>query len=63
MHEGDHDWLINSGEMIIYAFLLVFFSPYNQKYATSRSRSRSCDYKYKQLPHNMHYKAQTSKVQ
>ena len=43
MHEGDHDWLINSGEMIIYAFLLGFFSPYNQKYATSRSRSRSCD--------------------
>ena len=39
MHSGVHDWLINSGEMVIYVFLLGFFSPYNQKHVTSRSRS------------------------
>ena len=29
MHSGVHDWLVNSGEMVIYAFLLEFFSSYN----------------------------------
>ena len=43
MHYGVHDWLINSSEMVIYAFLLGFFSPFNQKHVTSRSRS--CDQK------------------
>ena len=38
-----HNWLVNSGEMVIYAFLLEFFSPYNQKHVTSKSRS--CDKK------------------
>ena len=33
----------------------------NQNYVTSKSRS--CDQNYKQLPHNMHYIAKTSKVQ
>jgi len=28
-----------SGEMIIYAFLLRYFSPYNQTNVTSKSRS------------------------
>ena len=35
--------IVNSGEMVIYVFLLEFFSPYNQKHMTSRSRS--CDQK------------------
>ena len=43
MHYGIHDWLLNGGEIVIYAFLLEFFSPYNQKHVTSRSRS--CDKK------------------
>ena len=43
MHYGVHDWLINSSEMVIYAFLLGFFSPYNQKHVTIRSKS--CDQK------------------
>ena len=34
MHSGVHDWLINSGEMVIYVFLLEFFNPYNQKHVT-----------------------------
>ena len=36
MHQGVHDWLVNSGEMIIYAFLNKFKSD-NQKHVTSRS--------------------------
>ena len=43
MRLGVHDWLVNSGEMVIYAFLLGFFIPYNQKNVTSNSRS--CDQK------------------
>ena len=42
MHLGVHDWLVNSGEMVIYAFLNKFKSD-NQKYVISRSRS--CDQK------------------
>ena len=57
-----HDWLINSGKMVIYVFLLGFFSPYNQKHVTLKSRL--CDKKnYKKLTHNMHYIAQTRKIQ
>ena len=37
MHWGVHDWLVNSDEMVIYAFLYkIKFD--NQRYATSRSR-------------------------
>ena len=42
MHKSVHDWLVNSGEMVIYAFLNKFKSD-NQKHVTSRSRS--CDQK------------------
>ena len=38
MHYGVHDWLVNSDEMVIYAFSLSS-SPNNQKHVTSRSRS------------------------
>ena len=38
MHYGVHDWLVNSGEMVIYAFLNKFKSN-NQRHVTSRSRS------------------------
>ena len=38
-----YDWLVNSSEMVIYAFLLRFFSPYDQKHVTSKSRT--CDQK------------------
>ena len=42
VHKSVHDWLVNSGEMVIYAFLNKFKSD-NQKHVTSRSRS--CDQK------------------
>ena len=42
MHKGVQDWLVNSGEMVIYAFLNKFKSD-NQKHVTSRSRL--CDQK------------------
>ena len=41
MHEGVHDWLVNNGEMVIYAFFLGFLSSYNKKHVTSRLIS--CD--------------------
>ena len=47
--------------MVIYAFLLGFFSPYNQSMWLQDQDHVIKN--YKQLPHNMHYKAQTSKVQ
>ena len=42
MHYGVHDWLINSSEMVIYAFLNKFKSD-NLRQVTSRLRS--CDQK------------------
>ena len=47
--------------MVIYAFLLGFFSPYNQK--NVNSKSRACVKTQKQLTQYKHYIAQTSKVQ
>ena len=47
--------------MIIYTFLLGFFSPYNQNIWLQDQDHVIKN--YKQLPYNMHYKAQTSKVQ
>ena len=38
MHKDIHDWLVNSGEMVIYAFLNKNKSN-NQRHVTSRSRS------------------------
>ena len=43
MHYDVYDWLVNSSEMVIYAFILRFFSPYDQKHVTSKSRT--CDQK------------------
>ena len=37
IHKGVHNWLVNSGEMIIYAFLKRFKSN-SQRHVTSRSR-------------------------
>ena len=42
MHYGVHDWLVNSGEMVIYAFLNKLKSD-NQMHVTSRLKS--CDKK------------------
>ena len=47
--------------MVIYAFLLEFSNPNNQKHVTLKSRS--CYQKLETLPHNMHYIAKTSIVQ
>ena len=60
MHQSVHDWLVNSGEMVIYAVLNKFKSN-NQKHAISKSRLS--DQKLQTLPHKMHYIAKTSKVQ
>ena len=56
--------------MVIYAFLLGFFSPHNQKNVTSKSRALQGikiksiqNQDHKQLTQNKHYIAQTSKVQ
>ena len=48
MHKGVHDWPVNSGEMVIYAFLKKFKSD-SQRYVTSRSRQS--DQNYKHLSH------------
>ena len=37
MHKGVHDWLMSSGEMVIYVFLKRFKSN-SQRHVTSRSR-------------------------
>ena len=37
MHYGVYDWLMNSGDMVIYAFIKKFKSN-NQKHVTSRLR-------------------------
>ena len=47
--------------MVIYIFLLEFFSPYNQNHVTSKSRAY--DQKTINTHTNMYYIAKTSKVQ
>ena len=37
MHYGVHDWLVNNGEMVIYAFF-KWFKFDSQRNVTSRSR-------------------------
>ena len=45
MHLGVHDWLVNIGEMVIYAFLKKFKSD-SQRHVTSRSRQSDQNHKY-----------------
>ena len=45
MHYGVHDWVVNSGKIVIYAFLNKFKSD-NQKHVTSRSRQSDKHQKY-----------------
>ena len=45
MHYGVHDWLVNSGEMVIYSFLKRFKSD-NQRHVTSRSRQSNQNHKH-----------------
>ena len=45
MHYGVHDWLVNSGEMVIYAFLKRFKSD-SQRHVTSRSRQSDQNHKH-----------------
>ena len=48
MHQGVHDWLANSGEMVIYAFLKRLKSD-SKRHVTSRSRQS--DQNHKHLSH------------
>ena len=59
MHKGFHDWLVNSGEMLFMSFSKGSSPTVKDMWLQDQDKVIK---NYKHLPHNMYYKAQTSKV-